>query len=116
MFLSPRRLSAVRIPETGDILLTWEESTGGWRAPEMRLAVRETQWGERTVMEAALAPGATEISLGRVEPEAGELRVMFYPRGKNISPHVGQSVYRKTHTHRSIQFDRQVFPSLLMHF
>ena len=99
VFLSPRRLRAVRMPETGDIILSWEESTGGWRAPEMRLKVRETQWGERTVMEATLAPGSTEISLGRVEAEAGELRVMFYPRGKNISPHVGQSVYRKTHTH-----------------
>ena len=98
VFLSPRRLEAVRNTETGEVILTWEESTGGWRAPEMMLAVKETQWGERTVMEAVIATGVTKVSLQRLEPEAGELRVMFYPRGKNISPHIGQSVYRDTHT------------------
>ena len=107
VFLSPRRLEAVRNPETGEVILTWEESTGGWRAPEMVMTVKETQWGERTVMEAIIAPGVTEVSLERLEPEAGELRVLFYPRGKNISPHVGQSVYRKTHTeHFHFKFDK----------
>ena len=98
VFLSPRRLTAIRIPETGEVRLSWVESTGGWRAPEMVLAVRETRWGERTVMETLIETGRTELSLQRVEPESGELRVLFYPRGENISPHIGQSVYRKAHT------------------
>ena len=92
-FLSPKHMQATLLPDAR-VKLTWQESTSGWRAPERILTVREALWNLKIISENKLESENSSIIVDGVELDKS-YQIIFYPRGPNISPHIGHSVLRK---------------------
>ena len=65
----------------------------GWRTPERVLAVRETSWSDSVISESVIREGNCSIVVESLEVDK-PYEIVFYPRGPNIAPQVGQKVYR----------------------
>ena len=65
----------------------------GWRTPERVLAVRETSWSDSVISESVIREGNCSIVVESLEVDKA-YEIVFYPRGPNIAPEVGQKVYR----------------------
>ena len=108
-FLSPKHLTATRLSKSGSVSISWLDSNSGWRAPERVLIVQETSWDQRIISENKLENGNCTITVDSVELDKS-YQILFYPRGPNISPHIGQSLHRNRNRNRgSNSFPLRIF-------
>ena len=91
VFVTPRLITA-RMTSEDTAEISWNTTSGGWRAPETLVVVEETQWQRKIMTETRKLSSKETLTVSGLEADL-TYEVRFYPRGLDLAADTAQSVY-----------------------